>query len=200
MRPVSTFIRIFAAQVMRANMKETTMFLNKPCLASALASLSLALFLGGAATAQEKNDVGSLDVDVETDAAQGLAAANRIAIVDADIEAAIARRIEERLSGAGIIVSVDLDRIEVATGFDALQGRDNSIISGQVQLMDVRSIPVDKTFEVTATAAQINAPSFDPDVTVLPAGSDAFYDAMVEAFALGVTQTIDALPQPQRLP
>ncbi|MDX5401716.1 MAG: hypothetical protein LPK02_04985, partial [Rhodobacterales bacterium] len=67
------------------------MFLNKPCLAPALASLSLALFLGGVATAQEKNDVGSLDVDVETDAAQGLAAANRIAIVDADIEAAIAR-------------------------------------------------------------------------------------------------------------
>lgn len=175
------------------------MFLNKPYLTPAIASLSLALFLGGAATAQEKNDVGSLDVDVETDAAQGLAAAKRIAIVDADIEAAIARRIEERLSGAGIIVSVDLERIEVATGFDALQGRDNSIISGEVQLMDVRSIPVDKTFVVTATAAQINAPSLDPDVTVLPAGSDSFYDAMVEAFALGVTQTIDELPQPQRL-
>lgn len=176
------------------------MFLKTGFLAPTIVSLSLALTLGSPAMTQVKNDVGSLDVDVDTGAAQGLAAANRVAIVDADIEAAIARRIEERLSGAGIIVSVDLDRIEVGTGFDALQGRDSSIISGQVQLMDVSSIPVDKSFQVTATAAQINAPSFDPDVTVLPAGSDAFYDAMVEAFALGVSQTIDELPKPQRLP
>lgn len=176
------------------------MFLKTGYLVPTLASLSLALALGSPAMTQEKNDVGSLDVDVETGAAQGVAAANRITIVDDDIEAAITRRIEERLSGAGIIVSVDLDRIEVATSFDALQGRDTSVISGQVQLMDVRSVPVDKSFEVTATAAQVNAPSFDPDVTVLPAGSASFYDAMVEAFALGVTQTIDELPQPQRLP
>ena len=176
------------------------MFLKSYHLAPAVLGLSLALGAGGPALPQDRNDVGSLDVDVQADAAQGLAAVNRIAIVDADIEAAIARRIEERLSGAGIIVSVDLDRIEVATSLDALQGRNNSIISGQVQLMDVRSIPVQKTFQVTATAAQINTPSLDPDVTVLPAGSDAFYDAMVEAFALGVSQTIDQLPQSQRLP
>jgi hypothetical protein len=178
------------------------MFLNTAFKSPGLCAAILAAGLGlsGAAVAQDDRGVANLRVDVAPESAMGAAAANRITIVDADIEAAITARIEDRLAAAGINVSVDLDRIEVATGYDALLGNDHSVISGRVDLRDVREVPVHKSFDVTATAAQVNAPSFDPDVTVLPASSDAFYDAMVEAFALGVTQTIDELPMPPRLP
>ena len=176
------------------------MFLKSGVLVPTLASLTLGLALSGPVLAADDRGVANLSVDVEPESAQGAAAANRITIVDEDIEAAITRRIEERLAAAGINVSVDLERIEVATGYDALMGTDQSVIAGRVDLRDVREVPVHKSFDVTATAAQVNAPSMDPDLTVLPARSSQFYDAMVEAFALGVTQTIDELPMPPRLP
>ena len=176
------------------------MFLKSGFIAPTLATLTLGLALSAPAFAADDRGVGNLRVEAEPESAQGAAAINRIAIVDEDIENAISRRIEERLAAAGINVSVDLERIEVATGYDALIGNDASVIAGRVDLRDVQEVPVHKSFDVTATAAQVNSPAIDPDTTVLPASSSQFYDAMVEAFALGVTQTIDELPEPPRLP
>jgi hypothetical protein len=61
-------------------------------------------------------------------------------------------------------------------------------------------VPQHKSFSVTAEARQVNAVSTDPNETVIPASSEQFYDAMVNAFAIGVTRTLDQLPAPQPLP
>lgn len=177
------------------------MFIRKSnTLNPTLAALTLGLAVALPAHAAEDRGVGSLRVDVQPDAAQGAAAANRVTVVDNDTKQAITTRIEDRLAAAGIKVEVELDRIEVAGAYDAMLGRDVSVIAGQVQLRDVLGVPQHKSFAVTAQARQINAHTTDPNVTVLPASSEQFYDAMVEAFAIGVTQTIDQLPEPRPLP
>ena len=176
------------------------MFLKTTSLNSTLAALGLGLMVATPALAVEDRGVGSLRVDAPADAALGAAAANRVTIVDEDVKQAITTRIEDRLAAAGIKVEVELDRIEVASAYDAMQGRDVSVIAGQVQLRDVFEVPQHKSFAVTAEARQVNMPSTDPAETVLPASSEQFYDAMVEAFAEGVTSTLDQLPAPQPLP
>jgi hypothetical protein len=181
------------------------MFRNSTGLTTAFATMGLGVMLALPAHAVDERGVGSLRVEAPADAALGAAAANRVSVVDADVKQAITTRIEERLAAAGIKVEVELDRIELASAYDAMQGRDVSVLSGQVQLRDVMNVPQHKSFAVTAEARQVNTPTplgADPtsDVTVLPASSEQFYDAMVEAFALGVTQTIDQLPAPQPLP
>jgi len=176
------------------------MFRKPTIFSPAIAAVSLGLMAALPAHAAEERGVGSLRVDAPVAAAQGAAAANRISVVDKDVREAITTRIEDRLAAAGIKVEVELDRVELASAYDAMQGRDVSVISGQVQLRDVMDVPQHKSFSVTAEARQVNAVSTDPNETVIPASSEQFYDAMVNAFAIGVTRTLDQLPAPQPLP
>ena len=160
----------------------------------AILPAALGVLMVGPVLADDTPELASLSVTVQPEALRG-DVANRLPTLESDLAAAIARQIGAPSGGEGLHVNIRLDEVEIASSHDVLQGHDQSQIAGRVSVSDLGELPKFRHFNVTASAAQINMPppeQADPLVPVIPADSDTFYAAMLDAFASAVAENIEA--------
>ncbi len=156
-----------------------------------LATTLVALIVGGA-WGQDLPAVAEIKSTTDLGAIQNEEAASYWATLDADLEAALAERLVDRLGEEGLKIEVNIDELELANAFEARIGLDHSLLSGEVRVSDPARDLVVQEFTVTATAQQLQPllPA-DADITVLPADTPEFYETLVNAFADGVVENID---------
>lgn len=108
-----------------------------------------------------------------------------------DLETALANQFVNDISPSGARIDVDVDELSLAESYSEGFGQ-NSTLSGRVTVTDMRDAPLG-TYNVSASMAQAQAvePGAQPSVD-----SAEFYQALVQAFAQGVDQTINASSAP----
>lgn len=107
--------------------------------------------------------------------------------LSADLETALANQFVNDISSDGARIEVDVDELSLAESYSEGFGQ-NSTLSGRVTVTDMRDAPLG-TYNVSASMAQAQAvePGAQPSTD-----SAAFYQALVQAFAQGVDQTINS--------
>ncbi len=157
-----------------------------------LMSAALCAIVATNALAQNLPMISEIEATTDLTSVQNAAAATYWQNVDADLEAAIAARLTDRLGDEGLRISIDVGELELANAFEASLGIDQSLLSGKVNVTDQKDNSNFKSFEVFATSEQVVP--FLPvgtDITILPADSPEFYAALIQAFADGVVANID---------
>lgn len=146
-----------------------------------------ALMLSTATLADTLPTVKSVSVDVTLDAiANPKAAAYWTSIAD-DLENAIVAKITDQIADDGVEVKIDLEEVSLSNGFDEKLGLADTRLVGEVKLVhasdnsrfDTYTLTVDVNTAIPMIPAGV-------DVTVLPADTRVYYDAMIAAFAQGV--------------
>ena len=92
---------------------------------------------------------------------------------------------------------VDLDEISLASFLDAQAGADDARLTADVGLYDMRTEEIERQFNISASTNE--AATFLPagaDVVTISPTSAELYDAVVKAFARGVSETLRQ-PAPQ---
>ncbi|WP_431301101.1 hypothetical protein [Tabrizicola sp. BL-A-41-H6] len=149
-----------------------------------LAALSLTT-AGTAAT------VKSVDVEVELSAIENPRAAEYWTSIADDLENAIVAKIEDQVSDDGVDVKIDLAEVSLSNGFEENLGLADTRLVGDVTMThasdNTRFGKYELTVDVNTALPLIPA---DVDVTVLPADTRVYYEAMIAAFAQGVVDRL----------
>lgn len=151
----------------------------------------VAMSLATPVLAAEGKLVKEIDVGVELTALANPAAAERFATLETDLEAAIAARLTGQLAEEGVKISVDISEIELGNAFEETFDLADSRLVGLVKITDENNNTNFDTYKLTVDMAQSRL--FLPlgvDVVVLAADRDAYYDAMVAAFADHVARRV----------
>ena len=111
--------------------------------------------------------------------------------LDQDLEAALATEFLGSIDPQGALLTVDVDEIALANAYSAGFGGEDSRLAGQVALADPVTERITQVYTVSATSREAASMLSGADgvVTVSP-DSDAFYEALVQAFARGVAQAV----------
>ncbi|MDP3264681.1 MAG: hypothetical protein U1E06_07230 [Tabrizicola sp.] len=153
----------------------------------ALGSLAALTFT----TAGTAATVKSVDVAVELSAIENPRAAEYWTSIADDLENAIVAKIEDQIADDGIDLKIDLEEVWLSNGFEEKLGLADTRLVGDVSMTHAsdnsRFGSYQLTVDVNTALPLIPA---DVDVTVLPADSRVYYDAMIAAFAQGVVDRL----------
>ena len=158
--------------------------------ASLAAASTLAIAVAFSAQAQTTR-VSDIQVEADLTAVTSPAAAQYWGTLDADLSAALASEFVDLISPDGLVLIVDLDEISLASLLEAQAGGDDARLTGDVGLYNARTEEVERMFTISAATNEV-AP-FRPagaDVVTISPTSAEFYDAVVKAFARGVSETV----------
>lgn len=155
-------------------------------------TVGITLALGSMALAQEPRSYKSVDVVAELAAVSNPAAAAYWGTLEQDLEAAIAARLGDRIGTEGTDIEIDIEEMELSSGFTEQMGLADTRLSGQVRLRDDEDRSAHETFNLTVDVNQVR-PLLAPDVDLaaLQVDPKVFYDAMIAAYASAV---VDRLP------
>ncbi|MFP7570196.1 hypothetical protein [Marivita sp. S2033] len=132
--------------------------------------------------------VSEIDVDMDLTAIETTEAASVWKRLPDDLEAAIAARIADLIDENGAEVNIDIDAVSLANALENSLGIEGSTLEGTINI--TRSgILNDDDYKLTVAAE--DAMVFIPEGTevgALTIQSDAFYVAMIDAFAKNVEE------------
>jgi hypothetical protein len=137
------------------------------------------------------------EVSVETDlsAVQSRQAVAFWQGLSGDLETALASEFAGQIDPAGKRILVDIDELSLTSAFAGDVTSENAVLSGMVTLQNPNET-VDSAYNVTATQSDV-ASYLSTDggaVTVSPT-SDAYYRAVVQAFARGTAEVLNNPPE-----
>lgn len=142
-------------------------------------------------TAGTAATVKSVDVEVELSAIENPRAAKYWTSIADDLENAIVAKVADQVSDDGIDLKIDLEEVWLSNGFEETLGLADTRLVGNVSMTHAtdnsRFGSYELTVDVNTALPLIPA---DVDVTVLPADSRVYYDAMIAAFAQGVVDRL----------
>jgi hypothetical protein len=149
-----------------------------------LAAFGLAA-IGNAAT------VKSVDVEVELSAIENPRAAEYWTTIADDLENAIVARIADQVSDDGVDLKIDLEEVSLSNGFEDTLGLEDTRLIGDVTMTHASDNSRFGTYQLTVdvNTALPMIPA-DVDVTILPADSRVYYEAMIATFAQGVVDRL----------
>ncbi len=156
-----------------------------------LAATAATALMSSTAMADRDDKVGEIEGTMDLAAVTNQAAAKRFATTADDLKNALAVRLVDRLDEAGMKISVDLSEVELSNTYTDMVGAADTRLVGVITIASPDAALVDK-YELTVDVNQARV--FFPetvDMTNLTASSDAFYTAMIAAFADGVIKRID---------
>ena len=135
--------------------------------------------------------VKSVDVEVELGAIENPRAAQYWTSITDDLENAIVARIADQVSDDGVDVSIDLEEVSLSSGFEDTLGLADTRLVGDVTMTHASDNSRFGTYQLTVdvNTALPMIPA-DVDVTILPADSRVYYEAMIAAFAQGVVDRL----------
>lgn len=135
--------------------------------------------------------VKSVDVEVELSAIGNPRAAEYWTSIADDLENAIVAMIANEVSEDGVDLKVDLEEVSLSNGFEENLGLADTRLVGDVTMThasdNTRFDKYQLTVDVNTALPMIPA---DVDVTILPADSRVYYEAMIAAFAKGVVDRL----------
>lgn len=160
------------------------MLRTTPSLAFALASTVL-LSTAGVATSQTL--VHKLDVELDLGLVQNTAAAAHFATLDDDLENAIMQRIVDRIDAGGVTIDIDLSEVELSNFFDQAYNASENRLVGQVNVGSTTENRGFNSYELTILVRDLTpVAAAEQTGATLADSSEAYYDAMIDAFADGV--------------
>ena len=137
------------------------------------------------------------DVTVQTDlsAVASTRAVDHWQSLSGDLETAIANQFVGSIDPAGNTINVDVDELSLASAFAAGATAQTAQLSGQVEVLNPAGTS-EGVWNVTATAQDV-VQYFPPgtNLTAVPPTSDAYYQAIVTAFARGTALAIQTGPE-----
>ncbi len=138
--------------------------------------------------------VQEIEVDADVSALEGAEAVAVWSTLESDLKTALAAQLvtqfAEEGTEAAADIDVEIDTVALASGLEAQMGIANSVLQGDVSV-DLPGSKDDQRYTLTVTAEQANI--YYPegtDETDLHVGSDVFYTAMVDAFAMHVAEKL----------
>ena len=160
-----------------------------------LGTTALALSLLAAPSFAADMKVKAVEVSTDIGAIQNEQAAKYWGNLKPDLEAAIAARVADRAtvgqSEEGVVISVDLNEVELSNTFQNITNLANTKLEGNVNVFDKDNTAL-RSFTLTVNVEQASA--FFPagtDLGALTLDTPVYYQAMINAFADGVVQRID---------
>ncbi len=148
--------------------------------------------LGSGAFAANDSLVREIVVEIDLDEVTNPAAAARYATITADLQSALATRLEGRMAPEGMRMTIDISELELSNSFQETLGLADTKLVADVHLTDVAGTTSLTSYQLTVNIEQ--AKTFFPpevDLATMTASSDAYYIAMVEAFATAVVERLD---------
>jgi hypothetical protein len=108
-----------------------------------------------------------------------------------DLETAIANQFVGRIDPAGQSIVVDVDELSLSSPFAPGATAETARLSGRVDLLNAAGTS-EGAYDITATAQDVV--DFLPSgaIATVPPTSTEYYQAIVQAFARGVEQTLSA--------
>ena len=157
------------------------------CVAPAL----LGILLSSVAFAGPDGMVKEIDVTIDLPAVTNPAAALRYGNIAMDLKAAMLARLTDRIAEEGMRVTVDISEVELSNSFQEDLGLGDTRLVGAVKVSDENDNSHFDAYELTVNVEKLR--TYYPaelDLTTLTASSDAYYTAMVDAFADGVVERL----------
>ncbi len=154
---------------------------RKMMMTAAAASL-----VAGAALA-DMTPIKDIDVTADLTAIENAKAATYWANLPADLEAAIAARLVDRLGDEGSEIKVDVNEVSLANSFQSALGLEDAVLVGQVNIVNDTDNAKFDAYELTISAKAAQA--YGADGTPLQGAftdTPEYYAALVQAFADGV--------------
>ena len=150
------------------------------------------LLLSTASFAGPRDMVSKIDISIDLPAVTNAAAALRYSNIADDLKDAISALLVDRIAEVGMVLQIDISEVELSNSYTEIVGSADTRLVGAVNVSDELNNANAKGFTLTVDVNQAR-PMFaaDLDVTMISAGSDVFYQAMIAAFAANVVLEMD---------
>ncbi len=154
--------------------------------------LSLALLAGTTAHAAF-DKVAEVNVEADLSVVQNAEAAAYWANVTTDLENAIVARLVDRIDEEGVIVSVDLSEIELASAFEQAYNIADSVLVGEINVKGEQTNANEFTYDLSVSLeSAVVAVSADGTTVVYDTiNSPEAYQVLISAFADNVVESLD---------
>lgn len=145
-----------------------------------------------AASEPETLQISEISVNTDLSAIQSREAVLYWQGLGADLETALAAEFAGQISETGQRILVDVDELSLASAFQPGATVQETVLSGQV-ILEERPGAAEAVYNVTASSSDVvpYLPADSNVVTVSPT-SDEYYAAVVQAFAQGVAEALNA--------
>jgi hypothetical protein len=159
---------------------------------SSIVGLSLALLAGTTAYAAF-DKVAEVNVEADLTVVQNAEAAAYWANVTTDLENAIVARLVDRIDEEGVIVSVDLSEVELASAFEQAYNIADSVLVGQVNVKGEQTNANEFTYDLSVSLESVTIAVAADGTTVVydTINSPEAYQALIGAFADNVVESLD---------
>jgi hypothetical protein len=149
-------------------------------------------FVTTGAFAQDNDMIKEITVEMDMTAIVNPAAAERLGTLATDLQGAIASRLTDRIAKEGKKLTVDISEAELSNSFTDAAGLAETKLVGLVHVTDENNSTNFNSYTLTVTLDQARS-FFPPDMdeATMTASSDAYYDAVIKAFADAVAVRID---------
>ncbi len=151
-------------------------------------SAMVALLAGAAGAAVDQ--IKEIDVTTDLSAIQNADAAAYWGTLEADLEAAIASRVNERIAEDGAQIKIDIREIELASPFDRVINLGDAVLVGQVNIVDDTDNANFDAYELSVSLETARVIVPEGQTIVLSADDRASYEALVDTFAQGVVDRL----------
>jgi hypothetical protein len=152
---------------------------------------AIALLLGTSAMAEDAPTVKSVEVVVDIASVQNPEAAKYWSTISDDLKNEILTQLTDRINDDGVDVNIDIEEVELSNGFQDMLGLANTVLAGSVKISHSTDNTRFSTFDLKVDVNQaMPMLPVDTDVTLLPADTRAFYDAMIKTFAKAVVDRL----------
>ncbi|MFT4149288.1 MAG: hypothetical protein QM656_03750 [Paracoccaceae bacterium] len=160
-----------------------------------LSSTALALSLLAAPAIAADMKVKAVEVSADVGSIQNAQAAKYFGNLKSDLEAAISARVADRATTSqsedGVVISVDVNEVELSNTFQNITNLANTKLEGNVNVFDKENTAL-QSFTLAVSVEQASA--FFPagtDLHALTLDTPVYYQAMVNAFADAVVKRLD---------
>jgi len=136
--------------------------------------------------------VSTVDVTFDLPAVTNKAAALRFTHISDDLKNAISALIVDRLAEDGSKIGIDISEVELSNSFTEAVGAADTKLEGIVSITDATDNSNFSSYTLIVSIEQ--AKTFLPttvDMTTLTASGDAYYTALIQAFAKAVVDRLD---------
>jgi hypothetical protein len=157
-----------------------------------LAAATLMALLAGPATA-EVDKIKEIDVTADLTAVGNADAAAYWGTLEADLEAAIAALVSDRLAEDGARIIVDIREVELSSPFERAINLGDSVLVGQVNIADDTDNANFDGYELSVsleTASIIVPEGSDIRAVVFSTDDRSSYRSLIDAFAKGVVDRL----------
>ncbi|NJM81863.1 MAG: hypothetical protein HC844_04595 [Tabrizicola sp.] len=154
-------------------------------------SAAALLLVVTAAQAEGDRTVKSVEVDADLAAIENPAAAAYWTSIADDLENAIVARITDQIADDGVDLSIDISEVELSNGFQDALGLADTKLVGRVKMTHASDNTRFETFDLSVDVnSAIPYLPAGMDVTIIPAETREFYDAMISAYAEAVVDRL----------